>query len=282
MIKVNKYFIPYIIICLIVGFRGELFVSIAAVLFHEFIHYLTARKLGFSGFDIELSLVGARLKFEDLDEASPKEDFIISISGPLSNILTAVFFYFMYIKYGFSLLYILYVSNLFLGIFNLIPAFPLDGGRILRDIFALRNIYKKANMFTIYISVIIGILFMFLYIYLNFIGENNFSIGIIGLFIIVSSLKEGERVSYIIMGDIIKKKFNFIKKGFIQNKSASVFYKNDLLSVFSIIEKNRYNIFIVLDEDMKFMDVIYEEEIINALKKYGNIKIEEYLELRFL
>ena len=33
---------------------------------------------------------------------------------------------------------------------------------------------------------------------------------------------------------------------------------------------------------MKFMDVIYEEEIINALKKYGNIKIEEYLEVRFL
>lgn len=282
MIKISRYFIPYIIICLIIGFRGELAVSVAVVIFHEFVHYITARKLGFSGFDIELSPVGARLKFEDLDQATPKEDFIISISGPLSNICLAVFFYFISIMYSSNLVHFLYISNLSLGLFNLIPAFPLDGGRILRDISARKMLYKKANQHMIFISVIIGILFMFLFIYFNLKGENNFSLGIIGLFIILSSFKERERVSYIIMGDIIKKKFSFMKKGYIHNISTSVFYKNDLLSVFSIIEKNRYNIFLVLDEDMKVIDTIFEEEIINALNKYGNIKIKEYLELRFL
>jgi len=282
VIKISRYFIPYIIICTLVGFRGELAISVAMVLFHEFIHYITARKLGFSGFEIELYPVGARLKFEDLDQATPKEDFLISISGPLSNICLAVFFYFLNKVQSSNLFYILFASNLSLGLFNLLPAFPLDGGRMLRDIFASRMLYKKANQLMIYVSIVIGILFMFVYIYFNLKGENNFSLGIIGLFIILTSFKERERVSYIIMGDIIKKKFSFIKKGYIHNISTSVYYKNDLLSIFSIIEKNRYNIFLVLDENMKVIDTIFEEEIIDALNKYGNIKIKEYLELRFL
>lgn len=282
MIKISRYFIPYIIICILVGFRGEFAISVAMVLFHEFIHYITARKLGFSGFEIELYPVGARLKFEDLDQATPKEDLLISISGPLSNICLAVFFYFLNKVQSSNLFYILFASNLSLGLFNLLPAFPLDGGRMLRDIFASRMLYKKANQLMIYVSIVIGILFMFVYIYFNLKGENNFSLGIIGLFIILTSFKERERVSYIIMGDIIKKKFSFIKKGYIHNISTSVYYKNDLLSIFSIIEKNRYNIFLVLDENMKVIDTIFEEEIIDALNKYGNIKIKEYLELRFL
>ena len=206
MIKISRYFIPYVIICLLVGFQGEIAIAVAVVLFHELIHYVTARKLGFSGFEIELYPVGARLKFEDLDQATPKEDFLISISGPLSNICLAVFFYFLNKMQSSNLFYILFASNLSLGLFNLLPAFPLDGGRILRDISASRMLYKKANLLMIYISVVIGFLFMFVYIYLNLKGENNFSLGIIGLFIILSSFKERERVSYIIMGDIIKKK----------------------------------------------------------------------------
>ena len=79
------------------------------------------------------------------------------------------------------------------------------------------------------------------------------------------------------MGDIIKKKYKFKKRGYIENKSISVFYKKDLISVLSIVEKNKYNIFFILDDEMKVMDIIYEEEIIEALKLYGNITLEELM-----
>lgn len=279
MIRVSKYFIPYVIFLIIIGYKGQLVYAFLIVIVHEMVHYITARYLGFSGFDIELIAVGAVLKFRDLDDATPKEDLLISLSGPMSNIALAVIFYFLYRTVPSTDFYMLFTGNLAIGFFNLIPAFPLDGGRILRDLLNFRFRYKKSNKIVMILSIIIGTLLMLLYIFMFLKGSTNFNLGIIGLFIIISSLKEKERVSYIIMGDIIKKKYKFTKKGYIDNKNTSVYYKQDLLCVMGLFDKNKYNIFTVLDEEMKVMDIIYEEEIINALKLYGNITIEEFMKI---
>ena len=79
------------------------------------------------------------------------------------------------------------------------------------------------------------------------------------------------------MGDIIKKKYNFIRKGYIENKSISIYYKSDLISILSIVDKNRYNMFTILDKDMRVIDLIYEEELIEGLKVYGNISVEKFI-----
>lgn len=279
MIKVSKYFIPYVIFLIIIGYKGQLLYAFLIVIVHEMMHYVTARYLGFSGFDIELIVVGAVLKFRDLDDATPKEDLIISASGPMSNIALAVIFYFLYKNFPSNDLYMLFAGNLAIGIFNLIPAFPLDGGRILRDLLNFRFTYKKSNKIVMILSIIIGILLMLLYVFMFLKGSTNFNLGIIGLFIIISSLKENERVSYIIMGDIIRKKYKFTKKGYIDNRNTSVYYKQDLLCAMSLFDKNKYNIFTILDEEMRVIDIIYEEEIINALKLYGNITIEEFMKI---
>lgn len=279
MIKVSKYFIPYVIFLIIIGYKGQLAYAFFIVLVHEMVHYITARCCGFSGFDIELIAVGAVLKFRDLDDATPKEDLIISVSGPMSNIALAVIFYFLYKNFPNDNWYMLFAGNLAIGLFNLIPAFPLDGGRILRDLLNFRFTYKRSNKIMIIVSIVIGILLMFSYVFMFLKGNTNFNLGIISLFIIISSLKENERVSYIIMGDIIKKKYKFVKSGYIENKNTSVYYKKDLLCAMGLFDKNKYNIFTVLDEEMKVMDIIYEEEIISALKLYGNITIEEFMKI---
>lgn len=279
MIKVSKYFIPYVIFLIIIGYKGQLVYAFFIVFVHEMVHYITARHFGFLGFDIEFIAVGAVLKFRDLDDATPKEDLFISVSGPMSNIALAVIFYFLYKIFPSNNFYMLFAGNLSIGLFNLIPAFPLDGGRILRDLLNLRLTYKRSNKIVMISSIIIGILLMFLYIFMFLKGSTNFNLGIIGLFIIISALKENERVSYIIMGDIIKKKYKFTQKGYIENKNTSVYYKKDLLCVMGLFDKNKYNIFTVLDEEMKVMDILYEEEIISALKLYGNITIEEFMKI---
>lgn len=277
MIKLNKYFIPYILILFLIGFRGQIIISFLIVILHEFVHYAVARYFGCSGFDIEILPIGAVINLKDLDEVSPNEDLLISLSGPLMNLILAVFFYFINSRYPSTFNLLFFKGNLAVGLFNLIPAYPLDGGRILRDIASKRCIFKKANKISIIISIVIGIILMILFIYLFLKGKNDFNIGIISLLIIISSLKEKERIAYIIMGDIIKKKFKFLSRGYIENKSISVFYKYNLLDVLSLVDKNKYNVFTVLDEQMTLMDVIYEDEVLEALKKYGNISIREFL-----
>lgn len=82
------------------------------------------------------------------------------------------------------------------------------------------------------------------------------------------------------MSDIIRKKNRFINSKYMENKNISVYYKGELINVLSIMDKNKYNIFTVLDEEMKVMDVIYEEEIVQGLKTYGNITIDEFIKYR--
>ncbi|MBZ9608540.1 M50 family metallopeptidase [Clostridium estertheticum] len=282
MIRISKLFIPYIILLIILGFKGELVVAFAFVFIHEMMHYLTARILGFSGFDIEILPIGAVLKVKDLDEASAKEDLIISLSGPLLNLLLAVIFYILFILFNRPYLHLIYKSNLALGIFNLIPAFPLDGGRVLRDILNIKTIYRRANEISIMVSMILGSIFMFIYFVSVAANKSNFNLGLISIFILISSIKEKERIVYLIMGYIIRKKHRFIKRGYVENKSISVFCEKNLLSVLGIIDKNKYNLFTILDENMTLLDTLYEEEIIEAIKAYGNISLSEYIDIKKL
>ncbi|MCJ7689227.1 MAG: M50 family metallopeptidase [Clostridiaceae bacterium] len=277
MIRISKLFIPYIILLIILGFKGEIIIAFFLVLVHELTHYKTARILGFSGFDIEILPIGAVLKMKDIDEASPKEDIIISLSGPLLNLLLAVIFYGLFISYNINFLDLMFRSNLAIGIFNLIPAFPLDGGRVLRDILSLKIIYRRANEISIRVSLVLGSIFMFIYFVSVNLNKSNLNLGLISLFILISSIKEKERIVYLLMGYIIKKKHRFITRGYMDNRSISVFCDKDLLLLLGIIDKNKYNIFTVLDENMNILEILYEEEILQAIKTYGNIRLKDYI-----
>lgn len=279
MIKISKYFIPYVVFLIFIGYKGKLIYTFIIVFFHEMVHYLFARYYKFSGFDIEFIAIGTVIKLKNLDEALPREDLIISVSGPAANLIFSAVFYFVYKNFQSNISYMLFSINLAIGLFNLIPAFPLDGGRILRSVLNLKVTYKKANRIMIIISLIVGMLFMLMYILLFLNGYSNFSIGIIGIFVVVTSLRENERIAYIIMGDIIKKRYKFIKRGYIENRTLSIYYKQDLLTAMGLFDKNKYNIFMVLDDEMNLIETIYEEEIIKGLKLYGNITLEKFIKI---
>lgn len=83
---------------------------------------------------------------------------------------------------------------------------------------------------------------------------------------------------YIIMSDIIKKRKRFLKKKYIENKFLSVYYKEELLYVLGLVDKNKFNMFYVLNEEMSLLYTMSEDELLDGLKIYGNITLEEYID----
>ena len=120
----------------IVGAVG-LFLSIIA---HEFAHSVVARRNGMPMKGITLFIFGGVAEMGE-EPPGPREEFTMSIVGPLSSLAIAGIFYGIYIMGGNFLSravsgvlgYLAWINAL-LAAFNLIPAFPLDGGRILRSI----------------------------------------------------------------------------------------------------------------------------------------------------
>ncbi|MEW6356372.1 MAG: site-2 protease family protein [Planctomycetota bacterium] len=112
----------------------------ASVVFHELCHSLAARLYGVSMKGITLFIFGGVAEMEE-EPPSPQAEFVIAIAGPASSVLLALAFFLTHIVGGMlrlpqavlGVVHYLAFINTALVIFNLIPGFPLDGGRILRS-----------------------------------------------------------------------------------------------------------------------------------------------------
>jgi stage IV sporulation protein FB len=128
----------------------------ACVLAHEFGHIFTARGFGIATPDVTLLPIGGVARLERIPE-KPHEEFLIAIAGPLVNV--AIAFALMAFAGArmsgqglaavestrIDLVDRLAVVNLFIALFNMIPAFPMDGGRVLRALLALRLGFVRAT-----------------------------------------------------------------------------------------------------------------------------------------
>lgn len=121
----------------IIGTLG-LFLSI---IFHELCHSLVGRYYGISFTGITLFIFGGIAEMRDAPQ-NPKIELLMSIAGPLFSLIFGLVLYFLY-HIGYSshwpleingVISYLSMINIAVGIFNLIPGFPLDGGRVFRSI----------------------------------------------------------------------------------------------------------------------------------------------------
>jgi len=152
--------------------QGVLFILslFACVLLHEFGHAFAARAFGIATPDITLLPIGGVARLTRIPD-KPWQELVVAIAGPLVNVVIAAALIFVVhrsaeleqLQYLESprveLLSKLASVNVMLVLFNLIPAFPMDGGRILRALLAMALPYVQAKQITAWIGQGLALVF---------------------------------------------------------------------------------------------------------------------------
>src|ERR1044071_9790845 len=157
--------------------QGILFIVLlfGCVLLHEFGHVLAARVYGIRTPDITLLPIGGVARLQRMPD-EPWQELVIALAGPLVNVVIALTLFVFVGWRGFSiegaasgadLLVQLLAINVILVLFNLLPAFPMDGGRVLRALLATRLSYARATQIAASIGQACAFIFGFLGLFGN-------------------------------------------------------------------------------------------------------------------
>ena len=169
--------LPYDFLIIIVAF--------VFVVMHEFGHALAARRVGIETRQVLILPIGGMAQLDNMPE-NPKDELFVTVCGPLVNLAIVILCVPLFlVNHSFADLFdtmnlgndwIVNIIgiNLILFIFNLVPAFPMDGGRIFRALLAFRFNYQRATLVAARTGQIIALAVIAGFMYLDFIHEVDF------------------------------------------------------------------------------------------------------------
>ncbi len=265
------------------GLQGALFGVVAtlllfvAVLLHELGHSFQALKYKVKVKDITLMPLGGVAQMEELPK-DPKQELKIAIAGPLVNFaIVAVLVVIGFILQTRAIISIdelvsslgqtnwagmlayLTMANLMLGVFNLLPAYPMDGGRILRSLLSMRMDHTRATR----IAAVIGQGLAFLMGLIGFMN-GQYTLILIAIFIWMGAGQESRGVQ---VQDTLKE----IKVRRAMVRSPQTLIVNDSLSkAVELTLSSAQSVFPVVDwGTQKVVGMLGESELLGGLKKLG-------------
>jgi Zn-dependent protease/predicted transcriptional regulator len=265
------------------GWKGAAFGVVAtlllfvAVTLHELGHSFQALKFGVRVHDITLMPMGGLAQMEEIPE-KPSQELRITLAGPLVNFSIAALLIglgaLLQVRSVISLqelaqslwqvswsgmLAYLTMANLAIGLFNLIPAFPMDGGRVLRALLATRIDYGKATT----IAIFIGQGLAWLLGLWGFMIGNYFMV-LIAIFVWMGAGQEGKQ-------NKVKNVLSEIKVGQAMTRKPHVLFTNDTLERAVELTLSTAQVdFPVMDgTDNSLVGLLTEADLIKGLRAEG-------------
>lgn len=199
-----KFILITILLCIFYNVRIY-FLFFVFILLHEIAHLIVGIAFGLKIKMVNMNPFGIKIEFYSLKDKkiTSKQKVILNFAGPLFNFVLAILFSVFQIEEKIKL-DIIY-TNIALGIFNLIPIMPLDGGKILKEYLSKKVGLKKSNIYSIKCSKIILVLFSLMYSILIFKVQNIFIFFVIIYLWYLHLLEERKLQNFLRVYNILEK-----------------------------------------------------------------------------
>lgn len=237
------------------------------VVLHEFGHAFAAKAYGIRTPDITLYPIGGVARLERMP-TSPWHELVIALAGPAVNVAIAGFLWIAVVRgYTFADLFDprmdedfwsgLLRINVFLVLFNMIPAFPMDGGRVVRALLATRLPYATATMIAARIGQVLAVAF----VVASFTELASPMLLVIGMFVFMGAQQE----------------LNFAR---LRQSAQSVRVADAMLGRFEVLPDDirvgelaprlitsNQEVFVFADEDMLYRGLALREELVQGMRQ---------------
>ena len=177
-IKIHQSFIFLLIISILTGLFYKIIVLLIIISLHELGHIYFLQKYQREVDKITLLPIGAIINYKNDTNTFLYQELLIAIAGILVNILLLIIFKIFKINNDF------YYFNLYILLFNILPIYPLDGGRIIEILLCKIFKFKKVIKFNSYLSLF----FLFIIIIYSLIINLNLNLIIISIFLIIQNV----------------------------------------------------------------------------------------------
>ncbi len=267
---VRVYISPTVFLMAVVfvafGMAYEFACSLTAVILHELAHARVAKKLGYALNEVKLMPYGAALCGKA--DISHKHEVMIAAAGPAFNLVIGLIFAAMWwlvpISYAFT--YNFCVCNLYIGLFNLLPVYPLDGGRVVLAFLSMRFSRNRAYKAMRVASFVFGLASISMFI-VSAVYALNVCFLTVGLFMVISAFIPDERARYYALFSRAATSGKIARP--TEKKVLAVLSTAPLLELAKSLDPDRFCAFDVYSENLERVCQVDEAEFFALVKNYG-------------
>lgn len=267
-IRVNIFFLLLFSIYWYYGLLAQAMIVFGVVFLHEMGHVVVAAGYGIKIPEIELLPFGGVARMDGNLELNPTIETYVALAGPLTNGFLILAGYILH-QFGMGnqqWLPFFIQCNITLGLFNLLPAFPLDGGRILRAFASRKYGLKTATEQSVNLSKALGIMAAGLGVWLVcFRGSAYFNWLVMAGFIIYAAVKERGSAMYIFIKFLTRKKEELLREGLLLARQVVALDTLRLKEVVKYFVPRKYHLVVVVGRDQRIKGTVTEGEVIEKL-----------------
>lgn len=271
-LRLNTYFMLLFLVYWHLGILWQALVIFCTVFLHELGHIVVAIGYGIRVREVELLPFGGVARLEGNIELDPAVETCVSLAGPITNGFLAMLGYLVNLcgMGNQKWLPFFIQCNLLLGLFNMVPAIPLDGGRLFRAALSRRTGLKRATDRAVLLSRWIGGSMALVGLWSVFRdGGEYLNFLVIAVFLLYSAAKEKGSAMYVFMKFLARKKEELVREGILLTRQLAAMETSFLKDVVKFFVPGKYHLVVVMGRDQKVRGTVTEGEIIDAMLRGG-------------
>lgn len=252
----------------ITGYFLEAVTLFGIVLVHEMGHLAAANGFGWRVREVQLLPFGGVLVVDELGTAPTREELIVSLAGPLQHVwMILVALLMKWVDLGASSWWDYFIeANLMIGLFNLIPVMPLDGGKVMQSLLGYLLSYHNTILYTAWISMILSLGIIVIAIIQLISGHLPLNILVIGIFLLVSNWYAYRQLPYHFFRFLIgrgNRMSRLLSRGTLAQPIVITRHRT-MAETLKLFMREKYHLIYIVGETGRIQAVLPEQQLVSG------------------